>query len=139
MASLSSGRPGTGLYLWFLGSRQASAAASTMWAGVGKSGSPAPKPMTGSPAAFRALAFASTANVADGAMAAMRFEIALTSAIVAPDEPGLRRHCHSPGAAPPRRAVRFRAVEGPIRSGGGVGQVGAGVPRHQPPARHGPL
>ena len=63
--------------MWFLGSRQAAAAASTMWAGVGKSGSPAPKPMTGSPAALRALALASTASVADGAMAAMRFEIAL--------------------------------------------------------------
>ena len=41
-----------------------------MWSGVGKSGSPAPKPMTGSPAAFSALALASTASVADAAMAA---------------------------------------------------------------------
>ena len=62
------------MYLWFLGSRQASTAASTMWAGVGKSGSPAPKPMTGSPAALSALALASTASVADSAMAATRRE-----------------------------------------------------------------
>ena len=58
------------MYLWFFGSRAASTAASTMWAGVGKSGSPAPKPITGSPAAFSALALASTASVADSAMAA---------------------------------------------------------------------
>src|SRR5688572_7928136 len=45
-----------------------------MWAGVGKSGSPAPNPMTGSPAACRALALASTASVADSAMAAIRWE-----------------------------------------------------------------
>ena len=43
-----------------------------MCAGVGKSGSPAPKPITGSPAAFSALALASTASVADSAMAARR-------------------------------------------------------------------
>src|SRR5690606_26542307 len=35
-----------------------------MYCGVGKSGSPAPKPITGRPAALRALAFASTASVA---------------------------------------------------------------------------
>src|SRR4051795_13169461 len=50
-------------------------AASTMCGGVGKSGSPAPKPITGSPAALRAFAFASTASVADSAIAAIRFEI----------------------------------------------------------------
>ena len=43
-----------------------------MWSGVGKSGSPAPKPMTSSPAAFSALALASTASVADSAMAPIR-------------------------------------------------------------------
>ena len=61
------------MYLWFFGSRAAATAASTMWAGVGKSGSPAPKPMTGSPAALSALALASTASVADSAMAATRW------------------------------------------------------------------
>src|SRR5580704_11063108 len=50
-------------------------AASTMWAGVGKSGSPAPKPMTCSPAAWSALALASTASVAEGATAAARREM----------------------------------------------------------------
>ena len=75
MASFSSGRPPAGLYLWFLGSRHASTAASTMCSGVGKSGSPAPNPITGSPAAFRALAFASTARVADGAIAATAAEM----------------------------------------------------------------
>jgi hypothetical protein len=43
-----------------------------MGAGVGKSGSPAPKPTTSSPAAFFALALASTASVADSAMPPMR-------------------------------------------------------------------
>ena len=47
-----------------------------MWSGVGKSGSPAPKPMTGSPAALSALALASTASVADSAMAATRRDAA---------------------------------------------------------------
>jgi hypothetical protein len=47
-------------------------AAATMWSGVGKSGSPAPNPITSRPSAFMAFAVASTARVADGAMAAMR-------------------------------------------------------------------
>ncbi len=42
---------------------------------MGKSGSPAPNPMTGRPAAFRAFALASTARVADSAIAAIRAEI----------------------------------------------------------------
>ena len=46
--------------------------------GVGKSGSPAPKPMTSSPCAFRALALASTASVADSAMAARRRTVRFT-------------------------------------------------------------
>src|SRR5438094_2467590 len=49
-------------------------AAATIAAGVGKSGSPAPKPTTSSPAAFLALALASTARVADSAMAPIRCE-----------------------------------------------------------------
>jgi hypothetical protein len=63
------------------GSRQAAAATSTMCAGVGKSGSPAPKPMTCSPAACNALAFASTARVAEGATAAARREILRSSVV----------------------------------------------------------
>src|SRR5271157_6022972 len=46
-----------------------------MCAGVGKSGSPAPKPITCSPAAWSALALASTARVAEGVTAAARREI----------------------------------------------------------------
>src|SRR5688572_32242845 len=46
-----------------------------MCSGVAKSGSPAPNPITFSPAAFRALAFASTARVADSAIRATRWEI----------------------------------------------------------------
>jgi hypothetical protein len=45
-----------------------------MYSGVGKSGSPAPKPITGFPTAFNALALLSTANVADSAIAAIRFD-----------------------------------------------------------------
>ena len=39
-----------------------------MNSGVSKSGSPAPNPQTSSPAALSSLAFASTANVGEGAM-----------------------------------------------------------------------
>src|SRR4051794_4876245 len=46
-----------------------------MYAGVGKSGSPAPNPITGRPAAFSALALASTASVADSAIPPIRAEI----------------------------------------------------------------
>ncbi len=74
-ASRSSGSPLVGVYLWVRGSRQATSAAATMCSGVGKSGSPAPKPMTFSPAALRALALASTAKVAEGETAAIRAEI----------------------------------------------------------------
>src|SRR6185295_3078672 len=49
-----------------------------MFSGVGKSGSPAPKPITFSPLAFKALALASTASVADSAMAARRADVRFT-------------------------------------------------------------
>src|SRR3954462_12336439 len=75
IASLSAGSPPAGVYRWFAGSLQAATAASTMYAGVGKSGSPAPKPITGRPAALSALALASTASVADSAMPPMRAEM----------------------------------------------------------------
>src|SRR5436190_8774862 len=107
MADCSSGRPPLGVYLWFLGSRQASTAASTMWAGVGKSGSPAPKPITFSPCALSALALASTAKVADGAIAASRSDTRFTG----------------PHAA--RRAVDFLSV---FREHSGAGRLSAGRP-----------
>src|SRR5690606_18855626 len=59
--------PGVGAYL-VLPDRRAAAQASLMCSGVSKSGSPAAKPQTSSPAACRALAFASTARVGDGEM-----------------------------------------------------------------------
>ncbi len=71
------------MYLWFFGSRHAATAASTMWSGVAKSGSPAPKPMTGSPAAFSALALASMAKVADSVTAETRFDIRVIAAMLA--------------------------------------------------------
>ena len=70
--------------------------------GVGKSGSPAPKPMTFSPAAFSALALASTASVADSLMAAMRAEMR-------PTAPSSR------GGTPDRARRQFRPETGRIR------------------------
>ena len=58
-----------------IGSAQAAIAASTIYEGVGKSGSPAPNPITGAPAAFSSFAFDVTASVADGAIAPTRLEI----------------------------------------------------------------
>ena len=82
MAARNSGSPGVGEYLWLWGSRQASTAASTMAAGVEKSGSPAPKPITSSPAALRALALASMARVAEAATAETRAEIRAIAAML---------------------------------------------------------
>src|SRR5688500_1587956 len=57
--------PGVGAYFVFP-PFNAAMHASLMWSGVSKSGSPAAKPQTSSPAACRALALASTARVGDG-------------------------------------------------------------------------
>src|SRR6266851_272468 len=65
-----------------------------MYPGVGKSGSPAPNPITGRPAARIALALASTASVADSEMAATRA-----------DSPS-GRGCMA-GIVPPGPAARF--------------------------------
>lgn len=62
--------PEDGVYLVCPAS-SASFAAAMMFAGVLKSGSPAPKEMTGSPAAFIAFALAVTASVREGEMAAI--------------------------------------------------------------------
>src|SRR5260221_4224694 len=74
-------------------------AASTTLRGVGKSGSPAPKPITFSPAAFSALALASTARVADSWMAAMRAEMRDAEVATAP-------WWHVAAPAPERFAAR---------------------------------
>src|ERR1700756_2672552 len=65
MASFSSGIPSTAVYL-VLPASIAWIAASLMLAGVSKSGSPAPRPITLRPAAFSARALSVTAIVADG-------------------------------------------------------------------------
>src|SRR5271163_3690741 len=65
IASFSSGMPSTAVYL-VLPASMAWIAASLMLAGVSKSGSPAPRPMTLRPAAFSARALSVTAMVADG-------------------------------------------------------------------------
>src|SRR3954451_10225212 len=65
IASFSSGMPSTAVYL-VLPASMARIAASLMLAGVSKSGSPAPRPMTLRPAALSARALSVTAIVADG-------------------------------------------------------------------------
>src|SRR5258707_10776354 len=57
--------PGVGPYLVFP-ARSAAMHASLICSGVSKSGSPAAKPQTSSPAACRALALPSTASVGEG-------------------------------------------------------------------------
>src|SRR4051812_21145506 len=92
------------------GSEQAATAAATMASGVGKSGSPAPKPMTSRPAALSAFAFASTARVALSLIAAIRAEI--RRADVADTGPSFRMAAATvhqvPRALPVRPACRGR-------------------------------
>ena len=64
--------PSTAVYFDALPSRMALIAASLMFSGVSKSGSPAPSPMTLRPAALSARALSVTAMVADGLMRAIR-------------------------------------------------------------------
>src|SRR5580698_5947197 len=59
-----------------------------MYPGVGKSGSPAPKPMTGLPAALSALALASTASVAASEMAELRAETLVDMSSIVPPATG---------------------------------------------------
>jgi len=65
MAALSSGMPSTSVYL-VLPSLRALIAASLMFSGVSKSGSPAESEMTSRPSALSWRAFMDTAMVADG-------------------------------------------------------------------------
>src|SRR5258708_12418603 len=65
MAAFSSGMPSTSVYL-VLPSRMALMAASLMWSGVSKSGSPASSEMMSRPAARRARALVLAAAVAEG-------------------------------------------------------------------------
>src|SRR3984957_2238587 len=65
IAAFSSGMPSTAVYL-VLPASMAWIAASLTLAGVSKSGSPAPRPMTLRPAALSSRALSVTAMVADG-------------------------------------------------------------------------
>src|SRR5882757_1883252 len=67
MAARSSGMPSTAVYLVWP-SLMALIAASLMFWGVSKSGSPAPRPMTSRPAALSSRALVVTAMVGDGLM-----------------------------------------------------------------------
>src|SRR5688500_2369490 len=71
MAALSSGSHGAAVYFVMPLSR-ARLASSLMNVGVSKSGSPAPKPTTSTPAFFIALALAVTASVIESATRATR-------------------------------------------------------------------
>src|SRR5262247_4115405 len=64
--------PPTSVYLPTLGWSSAVRTASLMWAGVSKSGSPAPKLMTSTPAALSFAALAVTARVIDGLIGSRR-------------------------------------------------------------------
>src|SRR4051794_41311457 len=121
MAARRSGRPGVGVYLWFRGSAQAAAATSTMWGGVGKSGSPAPKPITSSPAAWSAFALASTARVADSVMAPTRREMRL---IPTWSRTSLRRSPIVSVAATAASGADRHAVDGPVGEVEQAGVVG---------------
>src|SRR5688500_1762815 len=113
MAARSSGTPGVGVYLCAFGSRQAASAASTMCAGVGKSGSPAPKPTTLSPAALSAFALASMAKVADSATAPIRVEIRPMPAMLS----------HVPDAAVPDIRIPADLLPSDGRFGSGPSKV----------------
>src|SRR5438045_922688 len=126
MAIFKSGRQGVGVYLVTPLSR-AVLAASLMNAGVSKSGSPAPKPTTSTPAFFSALALAVTARVIESDTSFIR------CARTAMWAPGcIRRSAKTieigpggdgteprrrPQAAPPRgyRFASGRSVEQPAR------------------------
>src|SRR5690606_15600303 len=99
--SLSSGIPSTAVY-FVLPSRIARIAASLMFSGVSKSGSPAASEITSRPRAFRSRAFCVAAMVADGWMRLSASEIKpMTSLLLA-------------GALPNR--VKDRAQPKPARA-----------------------
>ena len=62
--------------------------ASLMCSGVSKSGSPAAKPQTSSPAAARALALASTASVGEGEMLRAQVERAAGAVLMEGEKGG---------------------------------------------------
>src|SRR4051812_24244825 len=108
-------------------------AASTIGSGVGKSGSPAPKPITSRPAALSALALASTARVADSLIEPIRDEMrgrAGRAGMRLWSRTALARVYRIGGCARGRPAGALpRTLAGPVWSspGGGGGSPGGGV------------
>src|SRR5476651_435063 len=99
--------PGVATYL-VLPARRAAIAPSLMCSGVSKSGSPAAKLQTSSPAAWRALALASTASVGEGAT--LRAQV----------ERGGRGEGMTEGLIKKRSALRSRrSTAAPAGPGGG--------------------
>src|SRR6056297_2066330 len=97
-----------------------------MCAGVGKSGSPAPKPMTFSPAAFIDLALASTASVAEGWMAESRFDARFTvDHVTDPAVAGPRGPCRS--ACGRRVVAPGQSFDGSTRHAGEVSATAADI------------
>src|SRR5947209_19494045 len=91
MALRASMVPGVGSYL-VLPACSALMSASLMKEGVSKSGSPAPKETTSTPAFLRALALAVTARVMDSAMSLRRLASCMRGSVyVENTEPGIVR------------------------------------------------
>src|SRR5436189_2790641 len=86
MAAFSSGKQGVGVYL-VCPLSSATLTASLMNEGVSKSGSPAPKPTTSTPAFFSALALALTASVMDSATNFIRSANCMTLLLVRKFDP----------------------------------------------------
>src|SRR5580692_1295150 len=141
-AALSSAIPSTAVYFDDLPSRIALIAASLMFSGVSKSGSPAPSPMTSRPASFSARALSVTAMVADGLMrmiwsamkAIVRF--LLVSRRLLPKAPIKHRQAPNPGTSSNLRHPDqgWRRRNAPLRPDG----PNIGQDKRKTDKRHGP-
>src|SRR4051812_31678441 len=133
IACLSSGKQGVGVYL-VTPLSSAALAASLMKAGVSKSGSPAPKPTTSTPAFFSALALALTARVIESATNLTRS----ASEIICISIHFVRAENRIDPK--PERQMRPTSAQ---KSGAGYSPAPLLIPRVSPPAtlgpRHSPL
>ena len=75
ISSLKIVNPPTAEYLWYVGFSEAILTSSITCDGVGKSGSPAPKPITGLPCSLKIRALLDIAIVPDGVILSFNFEI----------------------------------------------------------------
>src|SRR5688572_2910194 len=107
MAARNSGKQGDGVY-FVCPLSSATFAASLMNAGVSKSGSPAPKPTTSTPAFFSALAFAVTARVIESDTSFIRLASGNMRNSV-----GATLVCFETGGGPYRRAGHTASERGP--------------------------